>query len=76
MRATDSSPTPCASESNATVTVNVRRNERDPVFENDGQYTVTIKEDLSENNRVTSLRARDGDSQVNYMLSNFHLTTC
>ena len=64
VRATDSSPMPCASESNATVTVNVRRNERDPVFENDGQYEVTIKEDLRENNRVTTIRARDGDSQV------------
>ena len=64
VQATDSSPTPCASESNATVTVNVRRNERDPVFENDGQYEVTIKENLGENNRVTTIRARDGDSQV------------
>lgn len=64
MRATDLSPTPCTSENNATVTINVRRNERSPVFAEDGMYEATVREDLGENNRVTAVRARDDDAQV------------
>ncbi len=51
------------------MTVNVRRNEKSPVFEREGQYTATISETLGENNRVGSVRARDDDSQVNPYLS-------
>ncbi len=65
MRAVDLSATPCAAENNATVTVNVRRNEKSPVFEREGGlYEASVKEDLGENNRVTTVRARDNDSQV------------
>ena len=75
VRATDGSPMPCNSESNATVTVNVRRNEKAPVFEKEGQYEVTIREDLRENNRVTSIRASDGDSQVTVRVMIFTFVT-
>ncbi len=52
------------------MTVNVRRNEKSPVFEKEGQYTATISETLGENNRVGSVRARDDDNQVNTCIVN------
>ena len=57
-------PRSCQADRNATVKVQVTRNENPPVFEKEGQYSASIKEDLGTNNRVTSVKAADRDTRV------------
>ena len=56
-------PDPCRATRNATINVKVFRNERAPVFENEGQYKATINMDLGTNNRVTSVQSEDRDER-------------
>lgn len=57
-------PDPCMASRSANVKITVTRNEFAPVFSENGQYQATINEDLSNNNRVTGVQARDNDQRV------------
>lgn len=74
MQATDMAlPDPCPSTRNATVQVRVYRNLYAPEYNEGGEYTVSINEDLGVNNRVGNVRADDRDTRVSSLGLSFSL---
>lgn len=69
MIATDQGKNPRVSSQPATVRVRVARNERAPVFQQEGSYTKNINRNQAANSAILTVGARDEDSTVSSELS-------